>query len=560
MSKMDFAPHCFKIVILSLCISFLGCAEIGPPPGGSIDKTKPRLLESFPENGSTLVPQDNKITITFSERIKKPTSNKTIYISPRPTQEPELTWKSDRLIITLADSFAVNQTYIISFGDEIQDLRNNTLDSGSIIAFTTGEKLAEGNISGQVVDENNLPVKNILTALYNKNEIESATVIDSLYPTYIATTDDKGYFSFRYIPNGDYLVIAFNDKNKNERLNPERELYGIPLNSTTLDSSLASIKEMKIPLTFHNSNQIEIKAVQQTEDNTFLINFSNLQDDLPSNAFTLQKYADTSLPIVSKFILKKNEASQNVVQTYFGILPEGNYKLALQQSTDYEPIIFDSVRVKVLEDKTNPAITLFQPERSSILPDSTDIQIQFSEPLDTTAVNKETFYILDTDSNLIFPSYEFVNQSLCKISHDFITKDVFKYQLHISEFDIKDLAGNQMGDSTTSYDIEIINPDSLGTVNGYIQRDNQTHVDTYLQVRNLTSQQLFTFYTSDSTFSFEVPQGQYIISGYSDLNKNKKRDFGSIYPFTYAEPFFKSDDTLKVRARFETTNVKLEFK
>ena len=313
---MDFAPH--KILILPILIfAFLiGCAEIGPPPGGPIDKTKPRIAESIPADGSTLVPSDNKIIITFSERVSKPLpTSKPIYISPRPISEPELKWKSDKLTIILADSFEVNQTYIVSFGDGIKDFQNNPLDSGSIIAFTTGEVLASGVIGGQVIDNNNNPIKNKTTALYKKSDFDTTSVIDSLYPNYLTTSDDQGYFTFRYIPNGEYLLIAMDDMNKNERLDTERELFGIPQKLVVLDSTTRLIENIQLPLTFHHTNDTEIKSVRQTKDNIFQIDFNTLNNYiLPDSIFTLQSYTDSSQNFQSQFILKNDKSTENSLQ------------------------------------------------------------------------------------------------------------------------------------------------------------------------------------------------------------------------------------------------------
>ena len=97
----------------------LGCAEVASPPGGEIDRSGPFLIGSIPENGSTDVPVDNRVTLFFSEYIKQPASVKALYVSPRQDKEPNIKWKSDRIQITFADSFAVNQTYIISVASGI---------------------------------------------------------------------------------------------------------------------------------------------------------------------------------------------------------------------------------------------------------------------------------------------------------------------------------------------------------------------------------------------------------------------------------------------------------
>ncbi len=566
MSKMEFAPKIKKKILFFFLIFLVGCAEIGPPPGGKIDKVKPRIISSSPADGSTSVKPDNKIIITFSERIIKPLSKRPIYISPRLQSEPKIQWKSDKVIITLADSFAVDQTYIISFAEGIQDLRRNPLDSGSVIAFTTGGKLANGVISGRVVDKNNIPQKNIITALYNKDFTDTATTIDSLYPTYMVVTDNDGQFSFRYIPNGKYLLLAFLDKNKNERLDTKIEQYGLTDRSITLDSSLSNINNLSITLTAHEESQQTINAVRQTNDNMIKIDFNfNLlhqqKFDLHKIKLSLKDYNTASEIYQQEFSLLIDSSSAHSISAYFGILPKGRYQLSYDYNNSH--IIFDSVSVKEVVDKNKPTIKLFQPPANQkTFRDSLHLQIQFSEPLDNARLTKESFYFIDKDSNLVFPDFEFVNPSMISFSNNFLIDTLYQYRLHISEFDVTDLAGNTMGDSTTIKSFSFINPDSLGVVQGSIHIvglfPQNSH--TVLLFKNILTNQLFTNYSDGSLFNIQLPQGKYIFSGFLDLNNNTARDYGSLSPLQYAEPYMNYSDTIKVRARFETTDILLEFK
>ncbi len=566
MSKMEFAPIIKKLLFLSLLVSVVGCAEIGPPPGGEVDKVKPRIIASSPVNGSTLVEIGNSITISFSERIIKPLSKRPIYISPRLKSEPKIQWKSDKVIITLADSFEVNQTYIISFADGIQDQRRNPLDSGSIIAFTTGEKLANGVIGGTVVDENQIAQNNIVTALYKKDAFDTAAAIDSLYPTYMVVTDAEGNFSFRYIPNGEYVLLAFLDKNKNERLDTKTEKYGLTDRSITLDSSLNNIQNLNITLTAHDESQQIIIAVRQTNNNLFQIDFNqNLLNqqrfDIQKVQLNLKKYTSTATAQQQEFILPVDSSSAHSIFAYFGKLPEGLYKLSYDNNDSL--IIFDSVLVKEIVDKSSPTIKLFQPPANKkTFKDSLHIQIQFSEPIDSTHLTKESFYFIDNDSNLVFPEFEFINPSLCRLSNNFLKDNLYQYRLRISEFDITDLAGNNMGDSTTIKLINLINPDSLGVIQGSINIAKQFSVpkSIVLLFKNISTNQLFTHFSNDNSFNLQLPQGKYVFSGFLDSNNNKTRDYGALFPLQYAEPFVNYPDTVNVRARFESTDILLEFK
>ena len=89
----------YKYCLFSL-IFLTGCAKIVAPPGGPEDKTAPGIVASFPASGSINVPPDNLITIMFSEKIVRPENDRAIFISPRPDLTPQVSWKSDRVIIS----------------------------------------------------------------------------------------------------------------------------------------------------------------------------------------------------------------------------------------------------------------------------------------------------------------------------------------------------------------------------------------------------------------------------------------------------------------------------
>ena len=140
------------IITLTFAAILLNCAEVASPPGGEEDKKKPFLISSEPPNGEVNVPLGNRIILSFSERVLK-ASGRSIFISPRPLDEPKIKWKNEQVEIIFADSFQANETYIISLSSGITDLRKNNLDSAGTIAFSTGPTLDTGIISGTVYQD-----------------------------------------------------------------------------------------------------------------------------------------------------------------------------------------------------------------------------------------------------------------------------------------------------------------------------------------------------------------------------------------------------------------------
>ena len=52
-----------------------------------------------------------------------------------------------------------------------------------------------------------------------------------------------------------------------------------------------------------------------------------------------------------------------------------------------------------------------------------------------------------------------------------------------------------------------------------------------------------------------IPEGQYKIGGFIDLDDNGKYSPGGLFPFNYSEPFNFMNDTLRIRKRWEFSDV-----
>ena len=125
------------------------CAAIQSPPGGAKDITPPELLGTIPPNG-TILYKGGRIELIFSEYLNENTVEKSIRILPTLDPEPKIIYKGRRLYIEMPGVLAENQTYIISIDRTLQDEHKVPLSQGIQVAFSTGETIATGKISGTV--------------------------------------------------------------------------------------------------------------------------------------------------------------------------------------------------------------------------------------------------------------------------------------------------------------------------------------------------------------------------------------------------------------------------
>jgi hypothetical protein len=69
-----------------------------------------------------------------------------------------------------------------------------------------------------------------------------------------------------------------------------------------------------------------------------------------------------------------------------------------------------------------------------------------------------------------------------------------------------------------------------------------------------------TLRTHAGPFRVDLPSGSYSLSGFIDSDNDGKQGRGGVWPYRLAETSAISTDTVKVRARFETTGIKFTFR
>lgn len=553
------------LLLVALPFLIVTCAEMGPPPGGEEDTTSPFLVSSAPPNGATDVAIGNTVTMYFSERIVKPRSKRAVFISPRPEVEPELKWKADHLIIKFADNFKVNQTYIVSLSSEIRDLRNNQLDSALTIAFSTGPVMDSGAVSGYTL-QGKSPKSGILVALFDPGILRDTLPIDSIYPTYLTQSNQSGQFSLEYLPLGEYRMIAFDDRGGNDRFNPGVDAFAVPDRPIAPGGDLP-LDSLRLPLTRKDTASVSILSATYTMDRMVRVKLSraiNLEflNKEPSSLSLRPRPRDTSgvqTPVGPQAVAEEDLGDLSVFHVYAGQLDPGVYNIDLQYKADEPAITFDSLVVEDKED-TRPPTMSFAPDYRPQFLEGLQIITSFSEPLDTTAFTANTFLLVDEDDNSLSLEHTWKDPLRLQFSSRAIAAGG-RYRLKITEFEIADLARNVLGDSLSEFPINIIDPDSVGSVSGTVEiglRHKKQH-PVVLIFEKIENKQVFNLPVSGGSFNFDLPAGKYLLSGFIDSDSSGVRDFGSVEPYRYSETEAIYPDTVAVRARFETAEVNFVF-
>jgi len=554
-----------------------GCAEVGAPPGGELDRTGPRLLDSYPANGSLNVPPGHEITLIFSERVVKPERADALYISPRPRVDAKVQWKSNRVSIRLFDPFQPDQTYVVSVATALTDLRGNPLDTAITLAFSTGQTLDSGTVSGSVLRDGR-PAAGTCLALYAVSSYSDSLVYDSLPADYITTSNKDGVFAFKYLPNQPFQLIGFEDKNRNQFFEPQTEPFALPDRSVVVGGDLR-LDKLRLVVTSRDTLAPTVLSTVITPDNLVktrlsrAISTAGLKSSPSDLTLTSLTAGTTIYPAVG--FLEADTTVTQLITAVFTNLEGGLYCWVLVYDSSKPPIVRDSLTFEKREDKTAPTIVRFQPGTRSYYADRVDMRLTLSEPIDRSLFSPETFFLRENDSLMVpLKAVDSGPFSIQLIPERLLPGK--RYRLDVAEFDLVDLAGNSVGDSILTYQFSTLDQDSLGSISGTVaiglpERSNAPVVLVFEEAGKKVESYRTVVRGPVSTpgagpqlpqggarpYSVELPAGRYLLSAFVDEDNDGFPSHGQLYPYRRSETQAILNDTIAVRARFETAGIDL---
>ncbi|MCP4567501.1 MAG: hypothetical protein GY841_07980 [FCB group bacterium] len=571
---MKTAGRLFPVIRFSIFILFffiLGCAKSIAPPGGPIDRTPPEIIESIPVSGSVGISVDSSVIIEFSEAIHPVSTPKAVFITPLQEKEPKIKVKGRFLSISFAQSLEKNRTYVINLNTDLRDAHNVALDQSVNIAFSTGPTIDIGSIAGTVFEKSK-GKSGISVALFSTAPEEAGLPVDSLTPEYLTQSGEGGKYKFEYLPDGKYYPVAFIDGNKNRSIEPKREMIGLPFSEVLIEPENRLLSGIDYRLHQVKEKYPTLRSVSINPDLLIKVRFNReldkheaetlfaqgeIRGDSIEPMATMDYYSAKPYPSSDYFIRSKP------LQT--GL----NYTLAFDLAELF-PAIPDSLKqlsykftAVEIEDLSRPRIERSYPANKAVnIGIDSLFRIVFSEPIDSTAVagafrladsSEEWRPVTVTQEN----SFIYMGKATQRLRHG------KWYQLEMDNRRIIDLAGNALGDSTTILTFTTVGQDTLGHLSGDVvftdAIDAVYPVVVSFQPSPRGDPKQIILPAGQSAFIIDLLPGYYSVSAYLDRNRNNRFDFGSIIPYQLAEPFSAPADTMRVRTRFESSGVTIQF-
>ncbi len=537
------------------------------PPGGPIDTIPPEVVTIVPNPGTTNVSPHTKIEVLFSERMNRKTVEEAIFISPWPAEEIYLRWRGKKLKIEFGDTLKVNRTYVLTIGAKSSDLRNNQMKDSFSMAFSTGDHIDEGQVSGTVYSQSG--VEGTLICAYL---LEDSTNIDptKVLADYYTQCNQQGDYRLLYVAPGKYRLFAIRDRDGNRKYTRGIDALGVTTSDINLTLDDKFIQNINFQLTVEDTIPPSIKSVYSINLSNIIVRFNEALADFDEEA--PQRY----FKIVSE---KDSSQKLNLVSCYSTSLDPSNiylstgkqsaitYMLTAQNLFDqsqnpldtlYNSVIFEG---SIAQDTVKPSIVYKSIQDSStgiIL--TPEIRFAFSEAVEQHSFERN-FLLKECDTTIIKGKFDWKNPADVTYLPDSSLKSLTYYSIQILADSIIDLSGNSLADSVDKFHFKTLNEDTLSAIGGEMT-DQQGNAQGKLFLTAKSEQNSYQIILDGpGIYHFEnILPGIYTISGFRDADSNGVYTYGLAMPFIPAERFFFYQDSIKVRSRWPNEGNTINFK
>jgi uncharacterized protein (DUF2141 family) len=556
------------LLFLAAAGCLFSCAKEGMPPGGPEDTTPPKVVAVSPSSGATDVSVNSEVQISFSERMIPGITEQSIFISPLAKEPFRFHWKGRKLILTPQEPLYPDRTYVVSVGAEAQDSHGNRLGQTYTLAFSTGNKLDFGTISGQVWAMQEVGLSRQLGAsvwayLLQAEKLNPDPAVDK--PDYATQTDDRGDFVFKNLSVGTYRLFAVQDLNRNLLWDWENEPIGVTTGDVELSDQRISAGHVDLVLELRDRARPRLVSCHGID--RFMVRLDFDQKMNPQSALDSSDYRLSSA---------ERDAQANVRSAFFpsadhrevtlfaeGMIPGQEYELTVAGLTDLAGNPMDTSATNCRfeasgsPDTTGATVALVEPaDGEANLPTDTRITVIFSEPVERERIDS-SFALLTADGLPVAGGGEWPAPNEYRFQPKSLLAPDARFRLRLSAGEIRDLAGNVSPlDSVFTSIFTTVNPETLGSVSGSLQLEGEAipppaSLILWQQGADKILYQMSLAQPGPFKFDGVLP-GKYLLAAFLDLNRDGLFSLGNPQPFSPMEPFEVYPDTIAVRSRWET--------
>jgi hypothetical protein len=560
------------------------CATEVAPQGGPEDRTPPKIVNIYPDSG-TLRFSDNRIRIEFNKFINVQSLRSALFFSPA-IEDYEVYGAGRSAEIIIYDTLQPNRTYTYTLTNELKDTRGNALEKSYTFAFSTGNKIDSGFIAGRVFGRNNRPVKGALVLAYllpDTNRLYADTLNPAYQkPDYLAQTDSAGRFQLNYLVEGQYRLIAINDKIANRRYDFAQEEFAVPFHPVRTGMTNVLMRFALEP----DTTELELQVAEARHAHSVILRFNRdvAPDSLSAQQFVI--FDSTAQAFVAVYDLYSQiEGRREQIVLVTDSLIEGHlYAVRAFDVKDRFGFSVDSL-VAVFTGNSTPdtSTILWQPtfadstknllELSAPSPKGRTLPLQFSGPISRSSLPQALVLELRIGKQYQPVDYQlfFIDATRAMLRPQRGFELGAWYRLTVNHGKLRSALNKPVRDTLIVRHFQIVSEEQFGTIEGTLTADSAGHVLLHAELlgTNVFYPILLTVQPDATGIAFtpftlqELPEGRYFLSAFYPKNPNpsiyEAWDGGRPFPFRYAERFTVGFDSIRVRKRWTTTGARLRF-
>lgn len=528
--KISFRVFCYITIILFA----ISCAKTGRPDGGPKDEDAPVFVIAKPPYESTNFSK-KEITLEFDEFIKLKDINKQFVVSPPMKNPPVISPQgaaTRELNIEILDTLLQNTTYILNFGNAVEDNNEGNKLENFKYVFSTGAYIDSLVTSGKIKDATLLePPKNVNVLLYRIDTAFNDSIIYKKKPNYITSTLDTTNFQFTNLRKGKYLMIALKEGVNDYIYNPETDKIGFV--SDTIQLPKDSIIAKPIIL-FQENLPYKFKRGKEITKGKIEFGFVGNAKDMKVNL--LSKVPDT-FQSVSKFMIDKD-----TLNYWFTPIDVDSLNFTIENKE-----FLDTVTVRLRKKKLDSL------QISSSIRGTLHFRDTFFITSNNPIVKIDTTKISLFDKDTIAVKYDVLpSKKENKIAFIFKKKPKEKYSFKALPNAFTDIF--KVKNDTISYKLSTKEIDDYGRITLNVSNAKSKNIIIELLAGNKQDKLVDRKFITTSTkvvFDLLEPK-KYTIRAIIDENKNNKWDTGNFLTKRLAEKiiYHKEINGFALRANF----------
>ncbi len=521
-------------------------------------------MSTVPPGGAVNVDRAVVFEIEFSESVKKSDLIANLYVSPQRAGEPEVDWSGQRVRITWGDSLRDDVTYRVTVGSRLSDIRNNPMAEPYTFAFSTGDKIDSGRVTGRVwQDMVPAPAYDVLAYMLTGQPWQPS------HPDYQTQTNDSGRFDLPYLPDAVFRVVAVQDKNGNAQ--PDHGEFVAVAPHDVPSSRTGRGGDVEMYAVLYDTLRFEISACTVSDDGVFLIGLSHAVDTSwwTARGFAISDSA-TGEPVAVS-VLDPLPPRYTIVPAIPDNAQDGRvYRVAFTPADDVAPLnvrgtpmsaCTSYVTYPEIVDTTGPRIqwTRF-PTATEVVVPRAPIEWVFSEPVRIDSLD-DAVAVYDSVGNVIPGTVKWADVRHVLFTPESPWPDTTTVVVTLDSASVRDHEGNPSVSQTFNWTFPPLTASGMGDVSLRIPTTDSALIGTPVvilaQSVRLDLHRRWTIVDTDTAI-VSLPAGNWLFGAFRDLDGNGRFGPGRVSPpYRAAEPRVTLPDTVGVRARFTVEDISL---